>query len=203
VGPSRAYRSKIEVLRDFLLAASEPIPKTRLIGTANLNPGSFQRYLRICTERELITSISGGYVTTPKARSLLAAIDGLMSTTGQIEHAFRVLGSNGEPVAAPSSHEPGRESPFPLNGVASRHVLRQAWNEIVLRPPPRARGGPPAVVRAASTGASAPTPEPLASSPVPRRPRPLAPSASVGSPRPRGPGRGPRRKLGPRTVRRT
>jgi predicted transcriptional regulator len=203
VGPSRAYRSKIEVLRDFLMAASEPIPKTRLIGTANLNPGSFQRYLRICTERELITTISGGYVTTPKARPLLAAIDGLMSTTGQIEHAFRVLGSNGEPVGFAPSRDPGQETTFGPNGVASRHVLRQAWNEIVLRPPPRRRAEPavgPPETPATSDAALRLNAAPPA---LPRSRRTLSPSAAVRGARPRAPRRHPRRKLRPTALRRT
>lgn len=137
----RSYRSKIEVLRDFLKAAQEPVPKTRLIGTANLNPVSFQRYLRICTERDLITTVSGGYVATPRARPLLDAINGLMLTTTELERAFRVIGHNGlngHPSPAISMPAP----PVTGNGRASRQVLRQAWNEIVLRPAPRPAMGP-------------------------------------------------------------
>jgi len=185
------------------MAASEPIPKTRLIGTANLNPGSFQRYLRICTERELITTISGGYVTTPKARPLLEAIDGLMSTTGQIEHAFRVLGANGEPVGLAPSRDPGQGVAFAPNGVASRHVLRQAWNEIVLRPPPHRRPEPPSGPRATAVASEA-VPRPIAVPPAaPRGRRALSPSAPARGARPRAPRRHPRRKLSPTALRRT
>ena len=120
----RSYRSKIEVLRDFLSAAREPVPKTRLIGMANLNPLSFQRYLRICTERGLIDSVSGAYVATPRAGPLLEAIDGLILKTSELELALEVLEGT---TQTPGGRNGG-------NGRAVSPFLRQAWNEIVLRP---------------------------------------------------------------------
>lgn len=121
---AHSYRSKIEVLRDFLRAAGEPAPKTRIIGSANLNPLSFRRYLKICMDRDLIASVSGGYVATPRAAALLEAIDGLMGRAGDLERAFQEL-------EAPTAD--GR--PADGNGQgAFRQIYRQAWNEIVLRP---------------------------------------------------------------------
>lgn len=127
---ARSYRSKIEVLRDFLYAAREPVPKTRLIGTANLNPLSFQKYLRICTERGLIESLSGAYVATPRAGPLLEAIDGLILKTSELELAFRTL-------------EGDSQSPGGLNGGSGHGLsplIGRAWNEIVLRPVGRSDG---------------------------------------------------------------
>lgn len=123
VGPSRSYRTKLEVLRDFLRAAQEPAPKTRIIGAANLNPLSFQKYLRLCTDHDLIMAVSGGYVATPRASPLLEAIDGLMLKTSELEEAFRLLERSALSGQAPHN---GGSNPF-------RQVLREAWNEFALR----------------------------------------------------------------------
>ena len=118
----RSYRSKIEVLRDLLRAAQAPAPKTRIIGAANLNPVSFGKYLRICTDHDLITSVAGGYVATPRASPLLQAIDGLILKAGELETAYLTLERS-----ASSNHGPngGPAKPF-------RQVLRHAWNGIAL-----------------------------------------------------------------------
>jgi predicted transcriptional regulator len=124
LAPPRSYRSKIEVLRDFLSAAREPVPKTRLIGLANLNPPAFQRYLRICTDRGLIEKVSGAYVATPRAMPLLEAIDGLILKTAELERSFQAL-------------EGTTETPRIRNGGTGNDVspfLMRAWSEILLRP---------------------------------------------------------------------
>jgi predicted transcriptional regulator len=122
VRTSRPYRSKVEVLRDFLRAAEEPSPKTRIIGAANLNPVSFRKYLRLCTEHDLIMAVSGGYVATPRATTLLRAIDGLMVKTSELELALRALELDALERRAPNGAE---GNPF-------RQLLREAWNEIAL-----------------------------------------------------------------------
>lgn len=139
---SHGYRTKIEVLRDFLRAAQVPTPKTRIIGAANLNPTSFQRYLRLCTERELITTTARGYVTTPRAVPILAAIDGVISKSSELERAVRAL----EHSTQERPRANGRD------GSTLRYISRQAWSEIVLSRRPTARPGanPPS----AATGAS-------------------------------------------------
>lgn len=122
---SHGYRTKIEVLRDFLQAAKEPVPKTRIIGAANLNVVSFQRYLRLCQERELITATSGGYVVTSKAGPILEAIEGVIAKTGELDRAVQLLERSAQKHATVLGH----------NGNALRFISRQAWNEIVLSEP--------------------------------------------------------------------
>jgi predicted transcriptional regulator len=149
VKPSRTYRTKLEVLRDFLRAAQEPAPKTRIIGAANLNPLSFQKYLRLCTEHDLVMAVSGGYVTTPRASPLLEAIDGVMLKTSELEDAFRLLEQS---ALSGRPRDNGAPNPF-------RQVLREAWNEFALRTfvPPDAR---PTPVLLAAVGGSSLTPAP-------------------------------------------
>ena len=118
----RSYRSKIEVLRDILRAAQAPAPKTRIIGAANLNPVSFGKYLRICTDHDLITSVAGGYVATPRASPLLQAIDGLILKAGELETAYLTLERSASSNQGPNG---GPAKPF-------RQVLRHAWNGIAL-----------------------------------------------------------------------
>lgn len=120
--PSHAYRTKIEVLRDFLRAAREPVPKTRIIGAANLNLLSFRRYLRFCTESGLITTAPGGYVVTPRAAGLLEAIEGLITKTFELEQAVHVFEQSAEPSSRPDGH----------SAEALRYVSRQAWGELLL-----------------------------------------------------------------------
>lgn len=127
---TRSYRSKLEVLRDFLRAAQEPAPKTRITGAANLNPVSFRRYLRVCTDRALITTVSGGYVATPRALPLLEAIDNLILKGGEVDQVFRVLGS----------HTLNGTAQYRNDGRPFRAVLREAWNEIALHPAGTAEG---------------------------------------------------------------
>jgi predicted transcriptional regulator len=128
----RSYRSKLEVLRDFLRAAQEPAPKTRIIGAANLNPLSFGKYLRICADHDLITSVAGGYMATPRASPLLQAIDGLILKTGELEAALLTLERSTLPGRGQNG---GANKPF-------RQVLRRAWTEIALRPADRDDGHP-------------------------------------------------------------
>jgi len=145
----RSYRTKLEVLRDFLRAAQEPAPKTRIIGAANLNPLSFQKYLRLCTEQDLVVAVSGGYVATPRAIPLLEAIDGLMHKTSELEDALRLVEQNA----------PGGRPPDGVGSNPFRHVLREAWNEIALRRP-----APPNVRRAPISLAVADDPLPIPAS---------------------------------------
>ena len=158
VRASRSYRTKLEVLRDFLRAAQEPAPKTRIIGAANLNPLSFRKYLRLCTDQDLIMAVSGGYVATPRATPLLEAIDGLMLKTSELEDALRVLERNA-PSGRPS--DGGGTNPF-------RQVLREAWNEIALRTFDPSDGRRAPVLLATVGGApAAPIPRNRSSGPLP------------------------------------
>lgn len=61
----RKYRTKLELLRDFLTAAQTEYPKTRIMHRANLNRATYDRYLSFCQERQLLVRMSGGYSLTP------------------------------------------------------------------------------------------------------------------------------------------
>lgn len=120
---ARSYRSKIEVLRDFLRAAQAPTAKTRIIGAANLNQASFRRYLRICTDLELIVRAEGGYMATDRAGPLLETIDDLLVRTSELERSLQGLEPNG--TGGRGLH--GSKTPV------FRDFYRQAWHEVVLQ----------------------------------------------------------------------
>jgi len=104
------------VLRDFLNATRAGVKKTRIIGIANLNPASFQKYLESCTRLHLVRGTSEGYELTPRAEVVLDRIDRLLQMSSEVETALeslnRILGET----------SPG-ESPPPL-----RYVSRLAWS---------------------------------------------------------------------------
>jgi predicted transcriptional regulator len=122
MAPEHVYRTKIEVLRDFLRAARDPAPKTRIIGAANLNPISFQRYLRFCTENHLVTATSGGYVVTPRAARILEAIEGVITKTAELEGAVHFLENSALTHPIPNDRDDS----------ALRYASREAWGEIAL-----------------------------------------------------------------------
>lgn len=87
----RSYRTKIEVLRDFLVATRLGQRKTRIIGTANLNRRSFIRYADFCLERGLIVSRSGGYALTPQADKCIETIDEFLAVRSELSLALDSL----------------------------------------------------------------------------------------------------------------
>jgi len=116
----RQYRSRLEILRDFLTATRDAGRKTRIIGLANLNPTSFRDYLEYSIALGLVQDTSGGYRLTPRADVVLDAIQRLLVRTAEVDAALLDLqrGLEGLPSAAPSA--PG----------TLRFVSRIAWNEI-------------------------------------------------------------------------
>jgi len=111
------YRTKVEVLRDFLLATREESRKTRIIGTANLNPASFQKYLASCIRLNLVQKSAHGYELTARAEVVLDRIERLLEMSSEVESAL--VGLNrflGEGSGA------GEVSP------TLRFVSRLAWN---------------------------------------------------------------------------
>jgi predicted transcriptional regulator len=114
------YRSKLEVLRDFLRATRQERKKTRIIGVANLNPGSFQRYLEVCIQRELVRRTPAGYELTPRAEVVLERVDRLLEMSTEIETAVRDL----DRILGPSSFGPKDRDGAP------RYVSRIAWSEL-------------------------------------------------------------------------
>lgn len=114
------YRSKVEILRDFLSAVRESDKKTRIISLANLNPASFQPYLDFCLAHELVEVTSVGYRLTPRADGVLEAIQRLIARTADVDAALLALhrGLNqSSAVQAPQR--------------ALRYVSILAWNELV------------------------------------------------------------------------
>jgi predicted transcriptional regulator len=108
---SRKYRSKIEVLRDFLTATQAGQKKTRIIGAANLNRRSFTRYADFCLERGLIVSRSGGYALTAQASQALKAIDEVLSVRNELSQALDSLGrATRASLASPAAPEALRPS---------------------------------------------------------------------------------------------
>jgi predicted transcriptional regulator len=87
----RQYRSKLEMLRDFLAAAQTETRKTRIMNRANLNQTSFARYVTLCQQRQLLTKVSGGYMVTPRAEELLLSINRVLSKASDLQHAVDVL----------------------------------------------------------------------------------------------------------------
>jgi predicted transcriptional regulator len=176
MAPEHSYRTKIEVLRDFLRAAREPAPKTRIIGAANLNPSSFQRYLRLCAENHLVTSTAGGYVATPRALRILEAIEGVISKTSELEGAVHYFERSAQGRPAPGGHY----------GSALRYASREAWGGIVLGSPGKRKDpGESGYLKALPVDPDArrprgqsrtlrPGPEKASARPAPRRARPMA-----------------------------
>lgn len=87
----KRYRSKLEVLRDFLDATRSGEKRTRIIGVANLNVRSFRRYRDFCLDRGLIMSTSGGYALTPEADTCLEAIRGVLTKREELNGLLESL----------------------------------------------------------------------------------------------------------------
>lgn len=117
----RHYRSRLEILRDFLGAIRETGKKTHIIGLANLNPSSFQPYLDFCHALQLVRDTPGGYVLTPRANVMLEVIQRLLARSAEVDAALLDLHrsfGNSDP-------------PRPPTKGALRYVSILAWNEVV------------------------------------------------------------------------
>lgn len=106
----RRYRSKLELFRDFLRAVQQDPKKTRILGLANLNPRSFERYARHCLEQELVVRTPVGYQLTARAEAVLGRLDRLLAMRTEVTLALstleRLVGPN---AGAPSgTTEPPR-----------------------------------------------------------------------------------------------
>ena len=117
----RQYRSRLEILRDFLGAMRETGKKTRVIGLANLNPASYQPYLEFCLAHHLVQDTSAGYRLTPRADHVLEAIDRIVGHSAEVDAALADLqrGLEGTRVASPSSRP------------ALRYVSLVAFHEMI------------------------------------------------------------------------
>jgi predicted transcriptional regulator len=117
------YRTKIEVLRDLVRAATRERRKTRIIGVANLNRGSFDRYAEVAVSMGLLESRGQEYIATPIARDWLGAVDGILARGSQVAAALKQLGR-----LTPG----GREAdPSRGNDLTQQLLARLAWAELV------------------------------------------------------------------------
>lgn len=116
----RQYRSRVEILRDFLGAVRESGKKTRVIGLANLNPASYQPYLDFCLAHHLVQYTSEGYRLTPRADGVLEAIERLVARSAEVDAALLDL-QRGLDATNPSA---------PSTKPALRYVSLVAFNEI-------------------------------------------------------------------------
>lgn len=127
----RQYRGRVEILRDFLGAVGAHERKTRIIGVANLNPSSFQKYLDFCLTLDLVQKSPGGYRLTPRANAVLDSIDRLLVKSGEVDDTlveFRRAFSRSQSVA------PGTKSTL-------RYISRLAWDEVCRTNAGSAAGG--------------------------------------------------------------
>jgi len=117
----RQYRSRVEILRDFLGAMRETGKKTRVIGLANLNPASYQPYLEFCLAHHLVQDTSAGYRLTPRAEHVLEAIERIVVHSTEVDVALADLqrGLEGSKAAASTSKP------------ALRYVSLVAFHEMV------------------------------------------------------------------------
>ncbi len=123
----RTYRTRLEVLHDFLDASRRASRKTRIIGLANLNPGYFDSYARFCLEHHLLEATPDGYHATDLADQVLVAIRRVLSKTAELDGAIRsfnvVVRQEGE----------GRD----LGGPATEIFGPDDWDGILVRSVPR------------------------------------------------------------------
>jgi predicted transcriptional regulator len=82
---SRRYRTKLKILRDFLLAASKERKKTRIMYAADMNPLTFKKYLSDCMEQGLIRCKNNEYFTTEKGFKTLNMCERILEKIEEIE----------------------------------------------------------------------------------------------------------------------
>jgi predicted transcriptional regulator len=127
---NRRYRTKIEVLRDLLEAASRERRKTRIIGTANLNQESFQRYAGLAMGAGLLQVTNGMYFLTPAAKDWLRAVDGVLRKGTEVSVALAGLSRlTRRPTERRTS------PPVDMGELARQLVARLAWSELGVREP--------------------------------------------------------------------
>lgn len=122
MGVQRRYRTKLEVLRDLVVAASREPRKTRIIGLANLNRTSFDRYMRLALSLGLIEHRAGGYAPTALADGWVDAVDSVLGKGSELSTALGQLtqitirGAPNGPARRPSDQE-----------STVRSIARLAW----------------------------------------------------------------------------
>jgi predicted transcriptional regulator len=123
----RTYRTRLEVLHDFLDASRRASRKTRIIGLANLNPSYFETYAQFCLEHHLLERTAEGYRSTELADQVIVAIRRVLSKTTELDGAIRSLNV----VIRQDDDSRGPPEPTP------RTYPTYDWQEILLHSVPR------------------------------------------------------------------
>jgi predicted transcriptional regulator len=168
---TRAYRTQLELLTDFLEAVRRYPRKTRIIGYSNINPSSFEAYVQLCIVNRLVERTVDGYRTTPLADQVIEATRRVLNKSTELDDAVRTLHH-----LLPSNH-PSR----PISPEIPELPSPRDWDSIIFRSIPRltsARSGAFRVRRESdllSTSASPIILGTTAASPPPSAPPPARP----------------------------
>jgi predicted transcriptional regulator len=115
------YRTKLEVLRDFLEAVNQNPHKTRIIGLANLNPGSYERYRELTRHLGLVAIGSEGCYLSTRGATALDALRRFSDKSSELDQAYVDL----------QRSVLGTRSPRPADAEPLDLASRAAWAEIV------------------------------------------------------------------------
>ncbi len=113
------YRSKLEVLRDLLVATRHASKKTRIMGLGNFNPATFRKHMGFAVDQGLVVANNGDYRLTNRADQVLAALQELMAKSTELDITIQFLERSGLPPGAKQWSE----------GAVLRQVSRLAWSE--------------------------------------------------------------------------
>lgn len=108
------------MLGDFLGAVGQAPRKTRIVGLANLNPASFEKYLSFCLELRLVEARPDGYHLTPKAAAARSALEEIVTKSGEVDRAVGAL-----------QHALGHGRDAGDGALTLRWVSRLAWTEVL------------------------------------------------------------------------
>ena len=116
----RAYRTRLEVLRDILGVPGDEANKSRIIRLANLNPTAFDRYVTFCLQTGLLELEDNRYRKTGVSVPAMQAIDLVLAKAGELGCAIRDLGM----TLGREGVEPDPEAP------AVRFASTAAWGDL-------------------------------------------------------------------------
>ena len=116
----RAYRTRLEVLRDILGVPGDEANKSRIIRLANLNPTAFDRYVTFCLETGLLELEDNRYRKTGVSLPAIQAINLVLSKAGELGCAIRDLGM----TLGREGAEPDPEAPV------VRFASSAAWGDL-------------------------------------------------------------------------
>ena len=148
VPTGRHYRTKVEVLRDLLEATRQQEGKTRIIGRANLNEISFERYALLALTEGLLARAERGFRITPLGEAWVGAANRMLTKQDEFQRALKDLTRLQAPHEGPRS--PGllvrdemwalKLLPAPLRGVelAAGSSGISGGHRVMTPPPPQA-----------------------------------------------------------------